>query len=321
MINGSETAPRRSSVTLALATTLTFAVICLAAGLWNSLTALPLAAVFLTGAYGIYKRHAWSAYGVALLLAALVVRTALGLASLPAQDVPGAVSIALTGVVVGLAVAVLVHAGRRMPSEPAPVSRVVWIAIAALFFGLPQFYHAYIIASGSMEPTILIGDQVLVRPLTGAPSRGDLVQHRYPIDPKQSFLKRVVAVGGDRVRLRNKQLIVNGTPVDEPYVVHRTGFVDDFRDNFPAEPNMTLRGNWAEELRAHTVNGELVVPPGKFFVLGDNRDESLDSRYFGFLDRSEITGKPVLIYFSADAPGPVLLHPSRIRWQRVFKRL
>jgi signal peptidase I len=179
-----------------------------------------------------------------------------------------------------------------------------------------------LIASESMTPTMLKGDQVLVAPLTGAPVRGEVVQHRNPADRRQSFVKRVVAVGGDRVHLRNKQLFVNGAAVKEAYTIHETDFVDEFRDDFPAAPNMPLAGGWAEELRASTVGGEVLVPKGKYFVLGDNRDNSLDSRYYGFIDRADITGRPVLIYFSSDAPekrSPVLLHPSWIRWSRTFK--
>jgi len=285
---------------------------------------LPLAAIFLAAAYGIYRQRAWSAYGGALLMAAMTAGASVTMLRTPVPEIPASVMLTSTAIF-GSAVLALFLAGRHMPAAPAPASRAAWIALAVVFFVSPQFCRAYVIASGSMENTMLIGDQVLVRPFSGEPARGEVVQHRYPVDPKQSFLKRVVAIGGDRVRLRDKQLIVNGTPVNEPYVTHRTGYTDQFRDNFPAAPpDVPMRAGWVEELRADTVNGELVVPAGKYFVLGDNRDESLDSRYFGFLERADLVGKPVLIYFSAVAPPqgqPVLLHPSRIRWERIFKGL
>jgi signal peptidase I len=318
--------PGRSlAISLGLATALLLGGVCLAAGLWNPTAGLPLAAIFLAAAYGIHKRHSWSAYGPALLLAALVAASVSSVARSGGTAIP-AMGIVVDLVILGAAMFTLYRAGTRMPSGSAPGSRNAWIALAVLIFVFPQFCRAYVIASASMADTLLTGDQVLVLPLTGTPARGAIVQLRYPADRAQMFLKRVVAVGGDRVRLRDKQLIVNGTPVNEPYVTHRTGFTDDFRDNFPAAAPINLPGAWAEQLRTNTVNGELVVPAGKFFVLGDNRDESLDSRYFGFLEQSDLTGRPVLVYFSsvktdAAANAPVLLHPSRIRWDRIFKGL
>ena len=163
--------------------------------------------------------------------------------------------------------------------------------------------------------------------------RGELVTLSYPVDPNQIFVKRVVAVGGDRVRIENKQLVVNESPVNEPYAIHSTRYVDPFRDNFPSQPNFPLAASgWEQELKQDTVNGELVVPSGKFFVLGDNRDNSLDSRYWGFLEAKDLVGKPAMIYFSRVATPsqmvgrpfaapPVLLHPSMIRWGRMFKML
>lgn len=184
---------------------------------------------------------------------------------------------------------------------------------AAILFVFPQFGHAYVIRSGSMENTILVGDRLLAFPINSTPQRGELVIHRYPLDSRQTFVKRVVAIAGDRVRLKDKQLIVNGSVVKEPYAIHREQYVDTFRDNFPADPPASLQGKWAEELASHVVNGELVVPPGKYFVLGDNRDDSLDSRYFGFLDRADLLYRPSLIYFSADG--------AHVRWDRILKGL
>jgi signal peptidase I len=206
------------------------------------------------------------------------------------------------------------------------------LALATLFV-YPQPMHAFVISGGSMENTLLAGDQVLVSPLLGAPGRGELVSLHYPVNRRVTLVKRVVAVGGDRVRIVNKRLMVNETPVNEPYVVHLSTSIDSFRDNFPSQPNVTLASSaWQEELAQNTVNDELVVPPGKFFVLGDNRDNSLDSRYWGFLERKDMIGVPVMIYFSREATPaqltgglfgapPVLLHHSLIRWGRMFRIL
>jgi signal peptidase I len=317
MMSESQAFPRRSAaITIGLATTLALAALFLLAGLWNPVAGLPLAAIFLIAAYGIHRRRAWSAYGGALLLASMAA-----IAAIRAPHLPVAGIVTSAGII-GIAAFALFYAGRRMPAGAAPGSRSGWIALALAAFAFPQFCGAYVIATGSMSDTILKGDQILVLPLTGAPSRGEVIQFRYPPDPKQMFIKRIAAVGGDRVHLRNKQLFVNGTAVNEPYAIHSTGYIDDFRDNFPASPSTPLPAAWAEELRAHTVNGEFVVPAGKFFVLGDNRDDSLDSRYFGLLERGDLAGKPALIYFSAaDTKAPVLLHPSQIRWGRLFKGL
>uniref|UniRef100_Q029W1 Signal peptidase I n=1 Tax=Solibacter usitatus (strain Ellin6076) TaxID=234267 RepID=Q029W1_SOLUE len=321
-----EPAPQRSiAIALGVATALLLGGVCLAAGLWNPTAGLPLAGIFLISAYGIYHHHSWSAYGAALLLAALAAASFTLLARAGGPAIPAA-GIVLDLVILGAAIFALYRAGARMPVGSAPGPRSAWIALAVLTFVFPQFCRAYMIASSSMADTLLTGDQVLVLPLSKPPARGEIVQLRYAADRSQMFLKRVVAVGGDRLRIRNKQLIVNGTPVNEPYATHRTGFTYDFRDNFPAPATINLPLPWAEQLRARTVNGELVIPAGKFFVLGDNRDESLDSRYFGFLDQSDLAGHPVLVYFSSvktDPPtnSPVLLHPSRIRWDRIFKAL
>jgi signal peptidase I len=195
-------------------------------------------------------------------------------------------------------------------------------SLAAATFLFLLVFRPFPISTGAMEDTLLIGDYVLVRVVL-SPSRGDLVLFRYPVDPRQVFVKRVVATGGDRLRIKDKRLFVNGVPPNEPYALHKTSYIEPFRDNFPSEPDVTL-----PDLQSNMAGDELMVPPGKLFVMGDNRDSSLDSRYWGFLDPKSIIGKPVLTYFSAEPPAqapmnprPVLLHPSGIRWRRMLKVL
>jgi signal peptidase I len=162
--------------------------------------------------------------------------------------------------------------------------------------------RAYVIAAGSMEDTLQIGDRVLVETITAQlgqlPKRGEIVAMYYPIDRRQRFFKRVVGIPGDRLRIVDKQLYRNGVAVAEPCARHKTDYVDAYRDNFPGTPNQLVLAPAVRMLNDNVRDGELIVPPGKYFVLGDNRDLSLDSRYWGFLSKGDIFGRPLLIYFS-----------------------
>jgi signal peptidase I len=149
-----------------------------------------------------------------------------------------------------------------------------------------------------MEPTIFAGDHVFVlRPVfSGAVRRGDVIAILYPVDQKQTFLKRVVGMPGDRIKVVNKNLWINGKQVSEPYIEHNTEYMDAYRDNFPtAEPQMEIALHAMGMLKQNVVKGEVVVPPGNYFVLGDNRDQSLDSRYWGFASDADLLGRPLFI--------------------------
>ena len=126
---------------------------------------------------------------------------------------------------------------------------------------------------------------------------------------------------------------MNGKPVNEPYVVHKTGYIDSYRDNFPSSPNSPLPPSAIDMLERHTVNGEVVVPAGFLFAMGDNRDNSSDSRYWGFVPRENIVGTPLIIYWSFEAPTEDLTNPNigidhvvdvvahfftKTRWKRTF---
>jgi signal peptidase I len=100
---------------------------------------------------------------------------------------------------------------------------------------------------------------------------------------------------GDRLKLVNKNLWLNGKQMNEPYVRHTTDYMDSYRDNFPAEPNVNLEPQGIWMLQHHVQHGEVVVPPGNYFLLGDNRDASLDSRYWGFVTKEDFVGRPVLV--------------------------
>ena len=197
------------------------------------------------------------------------------------------------------------------------------VTIILLLFGTTNLVQAFVIPTGSMEDTLLIGDHLLVDKLAYSPpgpasryilpysdvKRGDIIVFRYPVDIQQTFVKRCIGVPGDRIRLENKQLILNGKPMNEPYVYHKTEYLDSYRDNFPNEPQMHMVDSGNDMLLNHVRNGEVVVPPGYYFAMGDNRDSSLDSRYWGFVPRGNIIGKPLIIYWSYDAPTEALAKP------------
>jgi signal peptidase I len=233
-------------------------------------------------------------------------------------------------------------------AEPPRSTLAEWtVTIILLLFGVTTLVQAYVIPTGSMEDTLLIGDHLLVDKLAYAPEgrvskyllpyqaikRGDIIVFRYPVDVSQTYVKRVVGVPGDRIRLENKQVIRNGERIVEPYVYHKMDYIDSYRDNFPGEPNAPLSGGAAEMLEKHKVNGEVVVPPGFYFAMGDNRDSSFDSRYWGFVPRANIIGKPLIVYWSYDAPTEALASSSisldhaldlvqnfftKTRWRRTF---
>src|SRR5580700_1925777 len=168
------------------------------------------------------------------------------------------------------------------------------ITILLLLFGTTTLVQAFVIPTGSMEDTLLIGDHLLVDKLSysypggfskyvlpyESPRDGDIIVFRYPVDITQTFVKRVVGVPGDRIKLIDQQVYRNGTKLVEPYVVHKNPYPDSFRDNFPnSEPNLTMLDPGREMLANNVVNGEVVVPADSYFAMGDNRDNSLDSRY------------------------------------------
>jgi signal peptidase I len=194
------------------------------------------------------------------------------------------------------------------------------INILILLFGTTTLVQAFIVPTPSMETTVMVGDHLLVDKLSYSPAdpiakhllpytepkRGDIIVFRWPIDISQNYVKRVIGVPGDRIHLQNKIVYLNGKPLtNEPYVQHIDASPHEYRDNFPKDPwtESGLVSDRAQKmLDEHVVSGEVVVPPDSYFAMGDNRDNSLDSRYWGFVPRENIIGKPLLIFWSYDAP-------------------
>ena len=191
------------------------------------------------------------------------------------------------------------------------------ILIIALFV-LTFIAQPFRIPSESMERTLLVGDFLLVNKMLYAPpgpwrsllpyrdvARGDVVVFRFPLDPSDYVVKRVIGVPGDRIHLHDGVVYLNGLPLHEPYAVYEAAYRDQFRDQFPAgvftDPGVDT--HWWLEMRGNLSGEDLVVPAGSYFVLGDNRNHSRDSRYWGFVPRAAILGRPFVIYFSLRRPS------------------
>jgi signal peptidase I len=199
------------------------------------------------------------------------------------------------------------------------VQSLVGTVVIAIFV-ITFIVQAFQIPSESMENTLLVGDYLLVNKLCyGGPGigdqvmpyqkikRGDVIVFHYPVDPQQHFVKRVIGLPGDRLRMVNKTVFINGKPLTEPYVRFLEPPNNLFRDNFPRTdiPAYGLEGKWWLEMRKLVEDNQLIIPEGQYFVMGDNRDDSQDSRYWGFVPRENIIGEPLLIYWSvknADDP-------------------
>ena len=206
-----------------------------------------------------------------------------------------------------------------------------------LFLVIKTFLvEAFQIPSGSMERTLLVGDFLFVNkavygavipgthtrlPAFGSPQRGDVIVFDYPRDPEINYVKRVVGTPGDTLEMKDGELIVNGEPQAEPYVKRNDPW-HDVRDRQFSWQGRYLADATPEARRRYRPTrdtwGPLVVPARKYFVLGDNRDNSLDSRYWGFVDKTAVTGRPLLVYFSYDrGTQDRLPWLTDIRWSRL----
>lgn len=236
-----------------------------------------------------------------------------------------------------------------LPESIAGIASVLVVGLFILTFVVQHFE----IPSSSMERTLLIGDHVFVDRLTPLDRgtmgwllpyrgvhRGDTAVFLTPNPSEQGMylVKRIIGVPGDRIRLHDGVVYLNGVRQAEPYVVIRRGDHDDYRDEFPNGLSYgigQISPEWAATLQANIRGEEVVIPPGHFFAMGDNRDNSLDSRYWGFVPRENIIGRPLVVFWSFDVPGDngepkpigdrvaafvnVTVHFfSLTRWNRIF---
>jgi signal peptidase I len=228
------------------------------------------------------------------------------------------------------------------------------VTILLLLFGTTTLCQAFVIPTGSMEDTLRVGDHLLVDKLAYAPvssisryflpyeepQHGDIIVFQYPPDIQQTLVKRLIGLPGDRIRISNGVVFRNGNRLNEPYAYHKYAY-DPTLDNFPWLCCRAVKEDSALEaqkqmLEGQVSSGEVIVPHNHYFGMGDNRDNSSDSRYWGFIPRDNIIGKPVLIYWSYRAstqdltgqtPVSLLTHGvdlaqhffTRTRWDRTFR--
>lgn len=303
------------------------AVLFLATGLWSPIGGFLLGLFFALVARGLWRGSAWSGYGAFLVM---LVQVIAALRAEWAATVFSYAEIAWTMALTVSCGAVFFVAGWVLRRRRTSERRIVWVAPGVLLFLFHFGFRAFAIPTSSMEDTLLRGDEIVVRTIAvRLPKRGELAVLRTPGQTGVLTVKRVIALGGDRVQIKSKQVFVNGRLLGEHYVRIKTDYVDSFRDNFPNEPTIRLPNpGWGTWLRQNATADGLVVPTGKLFALGDNRDYSLDSRYLGFFDGADVVGQPLFVYFSFDdesspgGPRPIpMLHPTSIRWSRFLRTL
>ncbi len=222
--------------------------------------------------------------------------------------------------------------GQSTPPSGASPARAAWETVSSILvivlavICIRTFVaEATVIPTGSMEKTILIGDHVFLDKLLYGPRlpytawrlpplrkvrRQDIAAFRYPRNPSVMFVKRVIGVGDDVVRIESRKVFVNDQPLKEPYTQYQSFNLLPLRDNFPPRPSELeilpaawgLDPNWAREMPTYIQKDGLHVPPGYLFVMGDNRDNSLDSRFWGFVPEENVVGEPLFVYWSYDAP-------------------
>ncbi len=236
------------------------------------------------------------------------------------------------------------------------------ITVILALFGTTFIVQAFKIPTPSMEDNLLVGDHLLVNKFVfGARGsfvdavlpfkdikRGDVIVFKYPKDLTKHYVKRAIGLPGDHLKIVDRQVFVNGQPLDEPYKIHKAppgAYADAFRDFFPPRPHpesgrlrMSYRSSdedpfWYEDF---TKDGEIIIPPGQYFAMGDNRDNSADSRYWGFVPRKFIVGKGLIIYWSYETDSDEYRRTdvvdrarsvidlvsnffSKTRWSRTFR--
>jgi signal peptidase I len=226
-------------------------------------------------------------------------------------------------------------AAERVEETPFEALASICSVLVIGLFILTFLAQNFVIPSGSMEKTLLVGDHLLVDRITLAPSaswmplvhyrepkHGDVVVFLKPGEPDMFLVKRLIGVPGDHIHLRNGVVILNGVAQTEPYAAPwpEDSYVP-YKDDFPSvsgtEADDPLTAEWALDLPTHIQGNDMVVPPGMYFMMGDHRHDSLDSRYWGFVPRANIVGRPLFNYWSFKTPDDQMYKTNvsdRIAW-------
>jgi signal peptidase I len=196
----------------------------------------------------------------------------------------------------------------------------ILVAVVLALFVRTFVFQAFKIPTGSMKPNLLVGDHLIVNKFIFAPAafgiergllpmrpieRGDIVVFKYPEEPERDFIKRVIGLPGDTLELSNQTVLINGQPLTEPYATYL----------FPPAAEGQMEGDLRRKY------GPVTVPDGHFFMMGDNRDDSQDSRFWGFLPQSYVKGRALFIYWSFDTPEDGSPGGFAPRWGRLFHQI
>jgi signal peptidase I len=223
-----------------------------------------------------------------------------------------------------------------LPGLPEACASLLRLVVGALF--LHTFVlQPFLIPSESMEHTLLVGDFLLFNKQVYAPAgqrtawllpyrpveRGDIVVFHHP--QPEYLVKRVVGLPGDRLRIEDGRVTIDGRTLAEPYAAFEPAAPNSARDNFPAQfyTDPEIDPEWWKQMQSLVRDGQLIVPPDEYFVLGDNRNHSKDSRFWGFVRRDQIVARPLVIYFSLSRPSAtdVLRVPQQASQQASSDRL
>jgi signal peptidase I len=206
-------------------------------------------------------------------------------------------------------------------SVPREYFESLVIAVILALFVRTWVFQAFKIPTSSMEKNLLVGDHLIVNKMVFSPAatgleraimpsrpiqRGDIIVFKYPKEPDRDFVKRVIGLPGDRLELHRKAISINGQPLPEPYIQ-------------VLEPPSASGAPRTDDVREEY--GPVTVPPDQYFMMGDNRDNSEDSRYWGFMPASYVKGQALFIYYSVESNDSVASFVTSVQWDRLFKRV
>lgn len=301
------------------------AAINIVVGALGPIAILPFSIVPISAGVGILRKRAWSAYGLATLFFAqlfLVPVIALRHWLTTGQSFGFAADCLLW---VGLGILFLM-AGRSITTAGGSRgSAWPWILVTVLFTAPFFFVHTFEIPSGAMESTLLPGDSIVAQvfPLL-PPKRAQIILFISPTERSLILVKRVIGIPGDHLHIEGNNVILNGTTLDEKYVKHGSVKGDFYPGDFPNQVELPGCAEGHEMMAQHVANGEIVVPAENYFVMGDNREDSLDSRCWGFVSSRDVIGKTLIIYNSVERSAEQESDPTQKwlesrRWSRLFK--